>query len=1495
MKTGWTKLAVLLLGLLLLATAASAENATTLTVFFQGLSMNASGAWTATSLDGSFDVYQGGAKVGQVTSTGEAMTLASAEDVTLYPASVPDGYLLDAAYDVHVNQGSMNTTTILAYADAGLFSFIGKANTAYLLMNAAGQQVMICETDEQGNFDAVQTVPSGYYYLCTEDSKTVAVFKVQAYRGAADQITNVTADQTPCLTLLGNQEGPSKVTVLLTGNAAEEMLIGLPSGWYVNGTEDVSVMHTAQRDYVVYQGKPMELDLLQITDQTDAAFYAMTAFGTDDAAAETVAQVLQGSVQATAGEVLQVSLLQQESIGITVSGTANPDETLLLFADDSSDCWLTVSDADGNFAFDHVLAQGETLMLRYLNDFERFGWLTVDTADAAEAVDMRIADPEEEATEEPEEEVTLAPVEEVTPTPTVIPTATPTATPIPTEAPTEIPQASTLKGNSSLSVTVFIDANNNGERGKYERLLAGTVVSVMYKMPGGYLSEAAQATTDDAGMVSFTDLPAGEYVLDVTLPGGYGFTKHGKTDKATSNMMEENSDCHATSETFTLAAGEEKNVGIGAKEMAALSGIVWLDANADGIMNNGEGGQAGVQIQLEGTKNGLLYETVSESDGFYSFPQVKPGVYKLRVLVPDGMGFTKYSETGRENRSVITAEGKSVGVKQYELKSGEVKTLQHIGLIQGATLQGVCFLDANYNGLLDEDEEALPGVKLELIKDTTGKSVATITTGDDGVFSFTGLRGGQYRLRAVVPEGTTYTCVVDGGNQFKARVGRREYTVDNIQVDDGATVDMIVGAIRPATITGTAYLDNNFSGTKDNKESVVSGIVLHLIDEDGNDVDTERTNAKGVYKFENVVPGRYRITATAKKGYAFTKTDGGSVLLNLSDGEGESDWFDVELGASLTGMDAGMILPGTVEGTVFADANDNGLMDAGETGLVGTVVRLMSEEGEQFSATIGEDGTFTFDAVMPGKYYLRYELPEHGIMAQVVKNGNTITGDNVGASDWFDFATGDEYHASLAGGLILGSINGQTFEDHDGTGEKTDSKASLSGVTLTLKPSRSDLETATIVTEADGSFTFDNLHPDSYQLTVLWPESMAMSRVSKLELPLQPGYGEQTIVVDIAMGDRYDDQMLGGVVPASLSGTAWLDEDNNGVRSTSEAAAAGIKITVVDETTGKTYATLTTKDDGSFALSGIIPGSYRVECPLVDGLIATKSGDSTFTESSGTLVQHVQLTEGGSKSDLSLGLVRLNSISGQVWVDQGGVYGALAEAVVSLTDVQGNAYGSVTTAEDGNYQFDGLLPGDYYVSVQLPEGYLVVEPTDTRLENNEHTSVVAQCSGRTGQSDVITVKMTETYQGMDIGSVLPGKLGDLCWLDENGNGLWDYDEKGLAGVKIELMRGDQVMQEVTSDQYGYWQMENVYPATYTLRVTPPAEVKPTKPNTAVPGLTSVLEETEDTVCLSSLVTVTSAKNNYQADMGFVLRTSGVYPEGFGEAATQDWTKTVLGE
>ena len=34
----------------------------------------------------------------------------------------------------------------------------------------------------------------------------------------------------------------------------------------------------------------------------------------------------------------------------------------------------------------------------------------------------------------------------------------------------------------------------------------------------------------------------------------------------------------------------------------------------------------------------------------------------------------------------------------------------------------------------------------------------------------------------------------------------------------------------------------------------------------------------------------------------------------------------------------------------------------------------------------------------------------------------------------------------------------------------------------------------------------------------------------------------------------------------------------------------------------------------------------------------------------------------------------------------------------------------------------------------------------------------------------------------------------------------------------------------------------------------------------------------------------SSSSNYNADLGFVLRQKGAYPEGFGSYQTQNWTK-----
>ena len=159
---------------------------------------------------------------------------------------------------------------------------------------------------------------------------------------------------------------------------------------------------------------------------------------------------------------------------------------------------------------------------------------------------------------------------------------------------------------------------------------------------------------------------------------------------------------------------------------------------------------------------------------------------------------------------------------------------------------------------------------------------------------------------------------------------------------------------------------------------------------------------------------------------------------------------------------------------------------------------------------------------------------------------------------------------------------------------------------------------------------------------------------------------------------------------------------------------------------------------------------------------------------------------------------------------------------------------------------------------------------------------------RNGSTDLIELKMAEDRIRMDIGCVLPGRMGDFCWLDLDKDGLQGMDEPGIPGVKITLVRDGTVVAETTSDQYGFYRFSDLYPAVYTLKVTPPAEVKPTVHRDDILLIVSALHETDEPVCESVEIAVESNKANYNVDLGFVSR-NGAIPAGTGEGQKQLWT------
>ena len=270
------------------------------------------------------------------------------------------------------------------------------------------------------------------------------------------------------------------------------------------------------------------------------------------------------------------------------------------------------------------------------------------------------------------------------------------------------------------------------------------------------------------------------------------------------------------------------------------------------------------------------------------------------------------------------------------------------------------------------------------------------------------------------------------------------------------------------------------------------------------------------------------------------------------------------------------------------------------------------------------------------------------------------------------------------------------------------------------------------------------------------------------------------------------------------------------------------------------------------------------------------------------MLQGIELRENEDREGLLLGIVKYTNISGSVWIDRGGdAVEMLAGTQISLTDGDGNVISTQKTDGTGAYRFTKLMPGTYQLEAMMPEGCVIIEPGDSRL-NKERVSVMTHTVNRSGSSDLIDLKMGKDRKKMNIGCVLPGQLGDFCWLDLDGDGLQGMDEPGIANVQIELLRDGAVVAETVTDQYGFYRFNDLYPAAYTMRVYAPAEVKPTKRRTDIPMIASVLEEVDGDVFESVEVQVVSSKANYNADIGFVCRQKGVMPAGAGTGKTQNW-------
>ena len=792
-----------------------------------------------------------------------------------------------------------------------------------------------------------------------------------------------------------------------------------------------------------------------------------------------------------------------------------------------------------------------------------------------------------------------------------------------------------LAPSARLALTVFQDSNGDGKRGDYDRGVPGIEVTLLEG------ETPLDSTSTDSDGKAALYARAGRYTVRVTLPAGYGISD-GSVQSRTVDL------------DVSFATGEEEALTLAAAPVGALGGRVFEDMDNDGIMGDSDPGVAGVTVRIEGNRTGTVREITTDETGEYLFDFLPDDMYTISATLPEGMLYARYSQTGGDLRSIFT--GSNI-TREFPVRDAARVMDKNIGVVENGVISGVAFLDLNYNGRLDEGEPGYAGVTVEALRGSGSESQGKTETGEDGAFRLEGLRGGDYQLRAILPDdGSIFSVTAEGAasevNRFEQRSTRREFTIGGLTLGSGGETTALVGVARIASVSGVVFEDAGYDGVLGEEDKRLSGIRVYAVDASGQSVADTATNSRGEYTLTGLMPGVYTVEVQRKAGYGFTRLrpaeDGGSHVTALVGEMGVTAEMDIAMGEALTGVNAGMLPASTVGGVFFHDVNDNGLRDENEIGMLGAEVRLVSEDGEiDLIQTPAEDGTYFFDGVMPGRYTLHYLLGEHREMAKVVEGGNTVAHDGPDTVYGpFEVVMGEALTLPTAGAVTLGNFSGAVFEDLNANGQWDEGEKALAGAAVTLTPDRTGIEAAQAVTGADGAFDLEGLRPAGYTLTVSLPEGYIFS--CPLEGLAFGTLGEQSLVCAWQTLTDRTDKAIGAVKPGSISGVIWLDENEDGSRGEGELLMSGVSLELVDER-GGTVVKRTASTDQGFRFDNVRPGTYTVRLTLPDQSSPAADSASTFVANGLRMTQTGVTVEAGEDVDgLTTGLVSATSVAGRM-------------------------------------------------------------------------------------------------------------------------------------------------------------------------------------------------------------------------------------------------------
>ncbi|HCX2005342.1 TPA: MSCRAMM family adhesin SdrD, partial [Staphylococcus aureus] len=436
------------------------------------------------------------------------------------------------------------------------------------------------------------------------------------------------------------------------------------------------------------------------------------------------------------------------------------------------------------------------------------------------------------------------------------------------------------------------------------------------------------------------------------------------------------------------ALGFTNNQSGGAgQEVYKIGNYVWEDTNKNGIQELGEVGVKGVTVVAYDNKtNKEVGRTITDEKGGYLIPNLPNGDYRVEFSnLPKGYEVTPSKQGNNEEldsnglSSVITVNGKD----NLSADLGIYKPKYNLG--------DYVWEDTNKNGIQDQDEKGISGVTVTL-KDENGNVLKTVTTDADGKYKFTDLGNGNYKVEFTTPEGYTPTTVTSGSDIEKDSNGLT--TTGVINGADNMTLDSGFYKTPKYNLGNYVWEDTNKDGKQDSTEKGISGVTVTLKNENGEVLQTTKTDKDGKYQFTGLENGTYKVEFETPSGYTPTQV-----------GSGTDEGIDSN-GTSTTGVikdkdndtiDSGFYKPTYNLGDyVWEDTNKNGVQDKDEKGISGVTVTLKDENDKVLkTVTTDENGKYQFTDLNNGTYKVEFETPS-GYTPTSVTSGNDTEKDSNG-------------------------------------------------------------------------------------------------------------------------------------------------------------------------------------------------------------------------------------------------------------------------------------------------------------------------------------------------------------------------------------------------------------------------------------------------------------------------------------------------------------------